>query len=375
MVVAAESASLIPPGTVPTMEAMRALTVRPGERGSARIEDLPEPPEGDGGLLVRTIAVGVCGTDLEIVQGAYGSAPEGDARLVLGHESLGEVVEAPPGTGFLPGDLVVGIVRRPDPVPCLGCAVGEWDMCRNGLYTERGIKGRHGYASEMFRVEPEFAVRLDPDLGLLGVLLEPTSVLAKAWEQVDAVGGRIAEWEPQVVLVTGAGPVGLLAALIGVQRGLEVHVFDRVTDGRKPALVGELGAHYHGGSLDDLQLEPDVVIECTGAGSVVFDVANRTGPTGITCLTGLSSAGRKLEVDVALLNRSLVLENVAVVGSVNANQRHYEAAAAALERADRHWLQRLITRTVPLESFTDALRREPDDVKVVLDFRDLSNAH
>jgi threonine dehydrogenase-like Zn-dependent dehydrogenase len=366
---------LILPGTVSTMKAMRALTVRPGDRGSARIEELPEPPEDDGGLLVRTIAVGVCGTDLEIVQGAYGSAPEGDTRLVLGHESLGEVVEAPPGTGFLPGDLVVGIVRRPDPVPCLGCAVGEWDMCRNGLYTERGIKGRHGYASEMFRVEPEFAVRLDPDLGLLGVLLGPASVLAKAWEQVEAVGGRIAEWEPQVVLVTGAGPVGLLAALIGVQRGLEVHVFDRVTDGRKPALVHELGAHYHGGSLDDLQLEPDVVIECTGAGSVVFDVANRTGPTGVTCLTGLSSAGRKLEVDLAQLNRSLVLENGAVVGSVNANQRHYEAAAAALERADRHWLQRLITRAVPLASYGDALRREPDDVKVVLDFRDLSQAH
>jgi threonine dehydrogenase-like Zn-dependent dehydrogenase len=349
---------------------MRALTVRPGERGSARVEDVPEPPESDGGILVRTVAIGICGTDLEIVQGAYGVAPEGERRLVLGHESLGEVLEAPPGCGFLPGDLLVGIVRRPDPVPCLGCAVGEWDMCRNGLYTERGIKGRHGYASERFRIEPEFALRLDPEIGLHGVLLEPASVLAKAWEQVDAVGGRVAEWEPQVVLVTGAGPVGLLAALMGVQRGLEVHVFDRVLDGRKPALVRELGAHYHGGSLDDLELEPDVVIECTGAGTVVFDVANRIGPTGVTCLTGLSPAGRKLDVDVSLLNRSLVLENGALVGSVNANQRHYEAAAAAIERADKRWLEHLITRTVPLSSFADALRRDPDDVKVVLDFRD-----
>ena len=118
-----------------------------------------------------------------------------------------------------------------------------------------------------------------------------------------------------------------------------------------------------------------MVIECTGAGSVVFDVASRTGPTGVTCLTGLSPAGRKLDVDVGLLNRSLVLENGAVVGSVNANQRHYEAAAAALERADRHWLEHLITRTVPLASYKDALRRDPDDVKVVLDFRDLSHAH
>ena len=356
------------------MMVMRAITVRPGERGSARLEDLPEPPESDGELLVRTIAVGICGTDLEIVQGAYGAAPDGASHLILGHESVGEVVEAPPGSGFLPGDLVVGIVRRPDPVPCPGCAVGEWDMCRNGLYTERGIKGRHGYASERFRVEPDFALRLDPELGLYGVLLEPASVLAKAWEQVEAVGGRIAEWQPQVVLITGAGPVGLLAALMGVQRGLDVHVFDRVTEGRKPALVRELGAHYHGGALEDLQLEPDIVIECTGAGAVVFDVANRTGPTGVTCLTGLSPAGRKLDVDVALLNRSLVLENGALVGSVNANQRHYEAAAGALERADRRWLARLINRTVPLSSFADALHRGPDDVKVVLDFRDAAAA-
>src|SRR6516164_8441883 len=141
---------------------MRALTVAPGIANSARVEDLPEPPAADGAVLVRTLAIGVCGTDRDIVCGHYGWAP--------------------PDSGVKAGDLVVGIVRRPDPVPCPSCAVGEWDMCRNGRYTKRGIKERDGYGAEFFRIEPEFLVKLDPSLGLNGVLVEPTSIVAKAWD-------------------------------------------------------------------------------------------------------------------------------------------------------------------------------------------------
>ena len=114
---------------------MRAITVRPGKANSAQLEEIAEPPLSDGNLLVRARALGVCGTDREIVSGDYGRAPPGEERLVLGHESLGTVERAPKGSDFAVGDLVVGIVRRPDPVPCPACAVGEWDMCRNGRYT------------------------------------------------------------------------------------------------------------------------------------------------------------------------------------------------------------------------------------------------
>jgi threonine dehydrogenase-like Zn-dependent dehydrogenase len=345
---------------------MRALTVRPGEAGSARLDEVPEPALADGSVLVRTLAVGVCGTDVEIVSGLYGWAPPGCDRLILGHESLGQVEEAPPGCGLMPGDLVVGIVRRPDPVPCPACAAGEWDMCRNGLYTERGIKERDGFCAQRFRIEPDFAVKLDPALGSLGVLLEPASVLAKAWDHIERIGRR-ALWGPRVALVTGAGPIGLLAALLGVQRGLEVHVFDRVTDGPKPALVRDLGAVYHGGDLAGLDLEPDIVIECTGAPAVVLDAIERNAPDGIVCLAGVSSGGRKLAIDIGLLNRTMVLENDVLFGSVNANRRHYEAAAAALAKADPAWLARLISRRVPLDRWAEALTRQPGDVKVVID--------
>ena len=226
---------------------MKAITVEPKKPGSVRFEDVPEPDIQSGSVLVEAVAAGVCGTDVEIAEGKYGWAPPGKTRLVLGHESLGRVVDPGPASGFKKGDLVVGIVRRPDPVPCPNCAVGEWDMCRNGQYTERGIKQIDGFMSERWRIEPEYAIKVDPSLGILGVLLEPATVVTKAWEHILAVGGR-AFWEPKTVLVTGAGPIGLLAALGAAQRGAEVHVLARTTSGPKPELVRALGATYHSGS-------------------------------------------------------------------------------------------------------------------------------
>jgi threonine dehydrogenase-like Zn-dependent dehydrogenase len=198
---------------------VKAITVEPKKAGTARLEDVPEPDVRNGSVLVEAIAVGVCGTDVEIVEGKYGWAPPGQTRLVLGHESLGRVVDPGPSVGLKKGNLVVGIVRRPDPVPCPNCAVGEWDMCRNGQYTERGIKEIHGFMSERWRIEPEYAMKVDSTLGLLGVLLEPTTVVVKAWAQVIAVGVR-SFWEPRTALVTGAGPIGLLAPSSARSAGL-----------------------------------------------------------------------------------------------------------------------------------------------------------
>ncbi|MFI9007854.1 glucose 1-dehydrogenase [Actinosynnema sp. NPDC053489] len=346
---------------------MRALTINPGTADSLEVTELPDPEPGPAELLVEGLAVGVCGTDREIAQAEYGQAPPGHDRLVLGHESLGRVLTAPEGSGFTAGDLVVGVVRRPCPEPCGACAHDEFDNCRTGDYTERGIKGLDGYAAERWCVETDYAVALDPGLTDVGVLMEPTSVVAKAWEQVRRVGER-AWYDPKVALVTGAGPIGLLGAMIGVQQGLDVHVLDVVEDGPKPDLVRRLGATYHHGDVDEVagRLQPDVVIEATGVGSVVFAAMRNTAPFGVVCLTGIASAGHGIVVDVAGANREMVLENDAVIGSVNANLRHFRQAADALARADRAWLEGLISRRVPLDSFADAFTGRSDDVKVVI---------
>ena len=272
---------------------MKAITVEPHKPETARLEDIPEPDTRAGSVLVEAIAVGVCGTDVEIVEGKYGWAPRGETRLVLGHESLGRVVDPGTSGAFQKGDLVVGIVRRPDPVPCPNCAVGEWDMCRNGQYTERGIKEIDGFMSERWRIEPEYAIKIDRSLGLLGVLLEPTTVVTKAWEQVLAVGQR-SFWVPQNVLVTGAGPIGLLAALVGRLQGLEVHVLDRAESGPKPDLVRALGATYHTGNVAGVGFEPDVIIECTGVGQVINDAVQGIAAGGVVCLTGVGAGGPRL---------------------------------------------------------------------------------
>jgi threonine dehydrogenase-like Zn-dependent dehydrogenase len=309
-----------------------------------------------------------CGTDRDIVSGAYGEAPPDTERLVLGHESYGEVIAAPPGGRFTVGDRIVGIVRRPDPVPCPACAAGEWDMCRNGGYTERGIKGLHGFGSERFRIEPSYALKVDPALGDLGVLLEPASVVAKAWDHIERVGRRFHSWEPRRLLVTGSGPIGLLAALMGMQRNYEVYVLDRATDGPKPALVRDLGALYLAGAVDDIiELAPDVVIECTGAPSVIAGVLGRSAPSGIVCLAGIGGH-HEVSFDFGRFNNTMVLNNDVVFGAVNANRRHYEIAAAALGQADQDWLGRLISRRVPLSNWQEALEHRPDDIKVVIDF-------
>src|SRR3954464_8830211 len=345
---------------------MRAVTIVPGKAGSQRRDDIGEPAGEQGTLLVRALAVGVCGTDRELIDGDYGEAPPGAERLVIGHESLGRVIEAPPESGFRTGDMVVGIVRHPDPVPCVNCALGEWDMCRNGRYTERGIKQADGFAAERWTNKPDFTIKVNPALGHAAVLLEPASILAKAWEHIERIGRR-ARWAPCLVLVTGAGPVGLMAALMGMQRGFDVHVMDRNEGGPKPALVKELGATYH---RKFPAFEPDIVVECTGSPAVILNSVTGSAPGSIVCLTGLGGGQRDAQFDVAKLNQSMVLENRVVFGSVNANLRHYHAAAEALAHANRAWLDRIITRRVPLKDWQQAYEKHEGDVKTVLLFDD-----
>ena len=346
---------------------MKAITVEPKRAGSVCYEDIPEPDIRDGSVLVEAIAAGVCGSDLEIAEGKYGWAPPGKTRLVLGHESLGRVLDPGTASGLKKGDLVVGIVRRPDPVPCPNCAVGEWDMCRNGQYTERGIKEIDGFMSERWRIEPEYVMKVDPTLGFLGVLLEPMTIIAKALEQVVSIGQR-AFWQPRTVLVTGAGTIGLLAALGVVLHGLEVHVLARTKSGPKPDLVHDLGATYHTGSVMDVGFEPDVIVECTGVGQVIAESIQAVGSGGIVCLTGIGSGGTSGGHRTADIAAAVVLKNNVLVGSVNANKRHWYKAGEALSRVDRSLLARLITRIERPEDYARALERRPEDIKVVIQF-------
>ncbi|TQM11665.1 alcohol dehydrogenase catalytic domain-containing protein [Pseudonocardia kunmingensis] len=345
---------------------MHGLVIHAGEEGARLgLADLAEPTPDDADLLVDGIAVGVCGTDRSLLaRGLRGGAP-GD-RLVLGHESLGRVRRAPSGSRFAPGDLVAGLVRRPDPHPCPNCAVGELDICLNGDFTERGIKGRDGYAAERYVLADRYAVAVSPRLGLAGVLVEPASIVAKAWERVDASSRRSGR-----ALVLGAGPIGLLAALLGAQRGYEVHVVDQVGGGPKVRQVKALGAVYHEGAHDlGTALGGtgrggfDAVVECTG--ELVAAAIAATGPGGVLCLVAGGHRGTDPTMELSVLSGRLTGGNRTITGVSSSGRGHFEAAHAALLHADPEWLHGLLTTTVPLERYAEAFHAEPDTIKSVI---------
>jgi threonine dehydrogenase-like Zn-dependent dehydrogenase len=340
--------------------AVLVMSVVPGERTSAAIECRPRPEPEEGELLVRGIAIGICGTDRDVVLGRKGRPPERRHRLVLGHESLGRVVTAPANSPYAPGDLVVGMVRRPDPVPCVSCAAGEWDACRNGRYTSCGITERDGYGAQLWCAAPEFIVPVAPGLAARGVLVEPVSVLAKAWERITAMRPRE---HPRCVLVTGAGPLGLLAALLAAQRGYRTFLYTRTWTTRRSSLADRLGVT----ALERLDgVEPDVVLETTGAPHVLAGALDLTARNAVVCLLGLTGGEEGEPPALASAMRRLVPYNGVLFGTVNAARRHYTDAVQDLDSADRAWLDDLITRQVPLDRWHEALERRPDDLKVVV---------
>ncbi len=355
-------------------DTMQAVAVTPGVPRSARRLQLPRPPLEPGALRTRVLEVGIDGTDSEIDAGKYGAAPRGSNLLVIGHEALGRVEEVGANVGgFQPGDLVVATVRRPD--DCPNCRAGESDMCLYGNYTERGIRGAHGYMGEYYSEVPEFLIKIPPSMRPFAVLLEPLSVVEKAVAQAWKLQERL-HWEPKRAVVLGAGPIGLLAVILLRLRGLEVHTYAATPSGDyRTQVIESLGAEYE--SVQDRPLDSlkahlgqiDFILEATGASLVAFQAMAALGTNGALALTGVSAGQRRLEVPADALNLSLVLGNRVVFGSVNANRRYFEMGVGHFQEADRRWpgiFQRLITRRVPFNEFRSALDRKPEDIKTVL---------
>lgn len=341
---------------------MKAAAVIPGNANSLNFVNVSKPRIADDEALVRVIRVGLDGTDREIGKGNYGKAPKGSRYLIVGHESLGVIEKLgqhAKNSGFKLGDCVVATVRRPD--SCMNCRAGESDMCLTGNYTERGIKGAHGYMTEYYKELPANLVRIPRAIRESAVMLEPLSIAEKAITQAFEAQRRML-WKPKTAVVLGTGAVGMFAAMLLRLRGLDVTSVDRTP---KHPIKGRLFKAMHirhiNSKATGIASVPaavgnpiDVVVELTGNPSVVYDAMGMTGPNGVTSLVSVTGKSYPSTVDLAALNYKLVLGNRLVVGVVNSNRHHFEQGVrdmAKIEKMHPGLLESMITKRVRFDDF------------------------
>lgn len=379
---------------------MQAVAVFPKER-AVKLIDHPEPKIASSTQVkLRMLEVGICGTDHEIVTFKYGTPPEGEDYLILGHESLGEVVEVGEKvTRFKPGDLGVWMVRRPCPVAgCRACRVGRPDFCFTGQYKERGIKQLHGFMTEYVVDEESYLNLVPPGLREIAVLTEPLTIAEKAMIQVHDVQDRL-PWGCDIDLfpgqesggekkpaeaghychravVLGGGPVGLLGAMAIVASGFETTVYSREEEpSPKAEIARALGATY----LSSKKVSPealaqqvgniDLVYEATGAAAIAFEVLEYLGTNGVFIFTGVPGRREPIQLPAGTIMRNMVLRNQIIYGTVNAGRAAFEHAITDLSQFVGRWpaaVRSLITQHYRVEDFKTPLLEPPPGIKMVI---------
>jgi len=366
---------------------MKAVAVIPGTK-TVRLVDRPEPEvTKPNEVKLRVLHVGICGTDREEAAGGRADAPPGASELVIGHEMFGQVVKVGNAvTRVKPGDYAVFTVRR-GCGKCLPCQMNRSDMCRTGDYRERGIKGLDGYQTEFVVDKEQYLVAVPPELKAVGVLCEPLSVVVKAIYEAQTLQMARLPDSPTMLdwpfgrrcLVSGLGPIGLLAAMVLRLHGAEVWGMDIVDAGTaRPQWLAAIGGHY----VNDRDLPPDklpemigamhIIIEATGVPKLAFNLPDALGPDGIYALVGIPGKEREITIPGAELLERFVLNNQALLGSVNAARTHFQLTVDALHCAYLRWgahVEKLITHHYPCTDFETALtEHDPDEIKVVVDW-------
>jgi threonine dehydrogenase-like Zn-dependent dehydrogenase len=354
---------------------MRAMAVFPGRR-ELKLVEVPRPePKGEHDVIVKVREVGICGTDREICDFHYGTPPPGSERLVLGHEALGEIVAVGPEVRSLaPGDLCAIMVRRPckDPV-CVACRVGRQDFCITGHFRERGINQADGFMTEFIVDDERYLVKVPRALADVGVLVEPLTIAAKAAVELEAILRRY-PWEPTGLsaLVLGAGPIGLLGAMMLVARNIHTVVYSlEPADSARARLVRSIGAQYVSAKDNELSSRLgsfDVIFEAVGTARVAFAALAALAANGVCILSGVPGGKREIEIDLDGIMRNIVLKNQVLFGTVNASRAAFEASVQKLEQFMTLFpdaVRSLITDRVGLDEAPKLLERSGGIKQVV----------
>lgn len=355
---------------------MQALAIIPGQKNSAHLREVPTPEIDHDEVLIRSIRTGVCATDREIHEGLYGAAPSGKDYLILGHESSGVIEKVGKNvSGLHPGQHIVRTVRRPCS-SCDNCHFDLNDLCSTGNFTESGIKELDGCMAEYFKDQSKYIIPIPAELKEVSVFLEPLSVVEKAFRQAKELQQRLV-WEPKTALVMGAGPIGLLQAMLLAEQDIDVYVLARSSPGNvKSQLVEKMGAQYLSTSSTSLEQvmdtvgKVDLVVEASGNSGLAFEAMRMVGNNGVVCLTSITGGNKEITIPSDKINLDYVLGNKLLFGTVNANIVDYYKGVKSLGRFMERWpeiLPKMITRRIPLAQYEQALRPSSEDIKVTIE--------
>ncbi|OGT35701.1 MAG: hypothetical protein A3F11_06350 [Gammaproteobacteria bacterium RIFCSPHIGHO2_12_FULL_37_14] len=365
---------------------MKAIAVFPNEK-KVKLIDVPEPKiESPTQVKLKILDVGICGTDREICEFKYGAPPEGSDFLILGHESLGQVIEIGSGvTDLKVGDLVVTMVRRPCPHKyCMACQAGRQDFCYTGDFKERGINGIHGFMTEYVVDDQKYMLHVPANLKDIGILTEPLTIAEKAVREIYTIQKRLpwggADMDKYHAIVIGAGPVGLLAALVCVIRGFDVTVYSLESENTSRAKIATiLGAHYVSAQTSDItQLGKsisgniDVIFDGSGASKLSFEMFPLLGYNGVFVWTGIPGRKESIDINAGTIMRDIVLKNQDIVGSVNAGHEDFQGAIQHLNTlsAKMNLLPPGLIKRYSVEQYAELLLKPPapDIFKSVISF-------
>ena len=333
---------------------MRAIALDFESRAPAEISlDAPSCP-GPNEVIFRVRACGVCATDRELARFHFGAPPPGETVLVLGHEALGEVVSIGSEVKrLLPGDRVVPTIRRACPIACPACTARRFDLCETGDYFERGIVRAHGYLTEIASDREENLMAIPRALGESAVLAEPLSVVEKAVATALAAH----PFRPRTALVTGCGPVGILAAFALLARGFQVELASlEAPDQPRPLIAVRAGARYV--RLPDTTALADLVIEASSHPDAAALGLSRLRPGGVLVFIGAS------ETQIPLTSLEALRRNLTISAVINAAEIHFHAALEDLARFPQKWIEGFVERR-PFDTWRDSLSKTPAAPKVV----------
>lgn len=354
---------------------MQAVALYP-EGSELRVIDKERPSPDDGEVLVRTLYVGIDGSDRRIAAGEIGGdVPEGEDHLIIGHEAVG-VVEDANGADIEEGTVVAPLVRRAVDETSRFASNGELDMAPPRTFHERGIVGEHGYMAEYFVSDPEYLVPVPESRADYGFFVEPTSILEKSLDQTFAARSAF-DWQPESAFVLGNGNLGLLA-LARLETGDE---FDRTyclgrRDRPDPTIdfIENIGSTYVDSretpvaDFPDRHEPADYVFETTGYPKHAVDAVHALGPSGVATVQGIPEGSASFDVDCGEFHTELVTSNKALLGVVNARKSHFEAGAAWLGEMSTTVLDTLVTGIYGLDEIEEAFADSPETLKSVVSF-------